>query len=145
MWERRAEPTVRPTVKRRAHRRWIHIYIGGGASEHTYIYDTLLLFRWGTGHLECPRGTNDRTEIGCKSKWREGIKKWRVPQRPSYSGIGRKRTHRKSRLTKIGGEVKQRIGYKGGLSLDTRDRRSGVSVVSACVPEQPACCYQLVF
>ena len=49
----------------------------------------------------------------------------RVPQRPSYSGIGRKRTHRKSRLTKIGGEVKQRIGYKGGLSLDTQQRRVG--------------------
>jgi len=36
-----------------------------------------------------------------------------------------RRTHRKSRLTKIGGEVKQRIGYKGGLSLDTQHRRVG--------------------
>ena len=60
-----------------------------------------------------------------------------------------RRTHRKSRLTKIGGEVKQRIGYKGGLSLDTQYRHMGHTHVRMqaleSVSARARACLQLVF
>ena len=60
-----------------------------------------------------------------------------------------RRTHLKSRLTKIGGEVKQRIGYKGGLSLDTQYRRMGHTHVRMealeSVSARARACLQLVF